>query len=82
MTGRSIALLLLTLLFASAAHGGVRVEVEGLGSDERDNVMARLAIRQQSQRDDLNDAMVERLHDQRPPTSAARCSLSAGIRRY
>ena len=64
MTGRSIAILLLTLLFASAAHGGVRVEVEGLGSDERDNVMARLAIRQQGQRDDLNDAMVERLHDQ------------------
>jgi translocation and assembly module TamA len=65
MIGRSFALLL-ALLVMSAAQAGVRVEVEGLGDAEKTNVVARLGIRQQGERKDLSQALVERLHEQAP----------------
>ena len=62
MIGRSFALLL-ALLVMSAAQAGVRVEVEGLAAAEKTNVVARLGIRQQGERKDLSQALVERLHE-------------------
>jgi translocation and assembly module TamA len=68
MIRRLSALCLLALLFMSAAQAanGVRVDVSGLGSDEKANVLARLTIRQQGERKDLSEALVERLHEQAP----------------
>ncbi len=50
---------------AASAQAEVRVLVEGLqGEDERNNVETRLTIRQQRERKDLDDALIERLHAQ------------------
>lgn len=66
MIGRYFAFLLLALMFPCAAQAGVRVQVSGLGDAEKGNVEARLGIRQQGERKDLSDTLVERLHEQAP----------------
>jgi len=66
MIGRYLAFLLLYLLVMSAAQAGVRVEVDGLADVEKTNVVARLGIRQQGERKDLSQTLVERLHEQAP----------------
>lgn len=67
MTRRFTALCLLLVSFMSAALAdGVSVDVGGLGPDEKTNVLARLTIRQQGDRKDLSESLVERLHEQAP----------------
>ncbi|WP_428310795.1 autotransporter assembly complex protein TamA [Hydrocarboniphaga sp.] len=68
MIRRFTATCLLLLLCVSAARAadGVHVDVSGLGPDEKANVLARLAIRQQGDRKDLSESLVERLHEQAP----------------
>jgi translocation and assembly module TamA len=53
-------------LCSSFAHAELRVEVAGPQGAERDNVETRLQIRQQAGRKDLDQALVERLHEQAP----------------
>lgn len=59
---------LLTLLAADPAAARLRVEIEGIGGVERDNVESRLSILAQAQLDDggLDEARVRRLHQQAP----------------
>ncbi len=64
MTGRLKSTLLALMLVPALAQAGVRVELVGLDGDERKNVEARLEIRQQGDRKDLDAASVARLHDQ------------------
>ncbi|MDB5972658.1 MAG: outer membrane protein assembly factor [Hydrocarboniphaga sp.] len=66
MIRRLSAICLLVLLPLSAAQAAVRVDVSGLGPDEKTNVLARLTIRQQGDRKDLSESLVERLHEQAP----------------
>lgn len=55
---------LLLCLIAANATAGVRVEVEGLSGAERDNVEARLSIRARGDKAGLDEAQVQRLHEQ------------------
>lgn len=65
MRGRFSALCCIPLLLmAAAAEAEVRVVVEGIGGDELTNVETRLTIRQQRERKDLDDTLVERLNAQ------------------
>ena len=52
------------LLMAAPAWAGVKVEVEGIDGDEKDNVLQRLSISDAAERDDLDQVLVERLHAQ------------------
>lgn len=49
---------------AATAEAEVRVEIEGIGGDELTNVETRLTIRQQRERKDLDETLVERLNAQ------------------
>lgn len=53
-------------LFTAIAAAGVRVEVEGLTGNERDNVLARLSLRVRAEKEKLNEAQIKRLHQQAP----------------
>ena len=59
-------LLLCALLLTAlpAAHAGVKVVVDGLDGEEKDNVMQRLAINDTADRGDLDDVLIQRLHAQ------------------
>jgi len=50
----------------ASAQAGIRVEIRGLGSEERDNVRARLGIQRAADAKDakLDPAEVQRLHEQ------------------
>lgn len=63
--GAACLLALLTLIAGSAA-AEVRVRVEGLSGDLRDNVEARLALRARAERAQLDEAQIRRLHERAP----------------
>lgn len=58
--------LLLGALPVMAASPQIRVEVEGVGGEVRDNVLALLGIYQAREREDLSPVRVRRLHEQAP----------------
>ena len=60
------AALLLGLFSAFAAVAGVRVEIDGLTGNERDNVQARLGLRVRAEKEKLDEVQVKRLHEQAP----------------
>ena len=57
---------LLLALTAAAAAAAVRVEIEGLSGDERDNVRARLSLAVRAENEKLDAAQVRRLHERAP----------------
>lgn len=61
------ALCSLTLLLLSpVAQAGIEIRIQGLESAEQKNVEQRLAIAAAAQRTDLDEALVQRLHEQAP----------------
>ena len=52
--------------FIAIAVADVRVEIDGIGGDERDNVEARLGLRVRAEKETLDAAQVRRLHEQAP----------------
>ena len=65
MRGRfSVLCCIPLLLLAATAKADVRVVIEGIDGDELSNVETRLTIRQQRERKDLDETLVERLHAQ------------------
>ncbi|MDP9142017.1 MAG: autotransporter assembly complex protein TamA [Pseudomonadota bacterium] len=59
------ALVCLTLITAPA-WGGVTVSVDGLGDELKDNVLQRIGIQAQSERADLDQNLVDVLHEDAP----------------
>jgi translocation and assembly module TamA len=57
---------LLLALGAAVAAADVRVEIEGLDGDERENVRARLGLRVRAENETLDAAQVRRLHEHAP----------------
>ena len=57
---------LMLLLLSPAAQAEIEVNVQGLDGPEQKNVEQRLAINAASQRADLDEALVQRLHEEAP----------------
>ncbi len=53
-------------LIAAPAWGGVTVSVEGLSDELQDNVLQRIGIQAQSERADLDQSLVDVLHEDAP----------------
>jgi translocation and assembly module TamA len=57
---------LILLLVAATAAAEVRVRIEGLQGDLRDNAEARLGLRARAEKESLDEAQVRRLHQRAP----------------
>lgn len=66
MRFQSVLTTLLMLSLSLPAQAGIEVNIKGLDGAELQNVQQRLAITAAAQRPDLDDALVERLHEQAP----------------